>query len=115
MFIKHLNDIEKIYYNGDNIKDVVKQVAISPANGWEGNVMRIFTVKAGGFTPKHNHDWPHINYIIEGEATLHIDGKDYDVKAGVVGFIPNNVTHQFIANKGQDVKFICIVPENGEY
>lgn len=115
MFISHIDDLKQFFYDGENVKSVIKQVAISPEQGWEGNVMRIFTVKAGGYTPRHNHDWFHVNYIIEGEGTLHIDGKDYDIKEGVVAYIPNNTTHQFMANKGKDLKLICIVPEKGEY
>jgi quercetin dioxygenase-like cupin family protein len=115
MFIGKEEDIEKIYYNNEHIKDVIKQVAVGPKQGWEGYVMRIFTIKNGGYTARHSHDWPHINYIIEGSGTLHINGKDNPVEQGSVAYVPNNATHQFMANKGTNLKFICIVPEKGEY
>ncbi|MCX8083716.1 MAG: cupin domain-containing protein [Calditerrivibrio sp.] len=115
MFVGHLSDVKGVNYETDEIKGVIKQVAIGKKEGWDDYVMRVFTIKNGGNTPRHSHDWCHVNYVIEGEGTLFLDGKEYEVKAGSIAYIPNNKEHQFKANKGSDIKFICIVPEKGEY
>ena len=60
-------EMKTIEINMEAAMNVVKQTAISPKEGWDGWVMRIFTLKKDGFTPFHTHDWPHINYIIKGK------------------------------------------------
>lgn len=88
-------------------------VMVSPKEGWDGYVMRVIEVLPGGFTPKHSHPWPHINYIIEGQGELMINHVLNPVKLGSYAYVPANQIHQF-KNIGDTVfKFICIVPEEG--
>lgn len=115
MFVGHISEVEQISYDGDNVKNVIKQVAIGKKEGWDDYVLRVFTVKNGGFTPKHKHDWPHINYILNGEGTLFLNGELHHIKSGSIAYIPNNIEHQFRADKGYDLQLICIVPEKGDY
>jgi quercetin dioxygenase-like cupin family protein len=99
---------------GEDVAAVVKRVPLSPREGWEGYVMRVFDVAPGGHTPRHTHAWPHINYIIAGKGSLYIDGVDHEVAAGSYALVPAGATHQF-SNAAQEVlRFICIVPEEGE-
>lgn len=114
MFVGHEKDVEKIRFDGENIKSVIKQSLIGPKQGWDGYVMRIFEIENGGHTPRHSHPWPHINYVVAGKGTLYLSGKEYDVEAGSIAYIPNNTAHQFMANKKSNLKFICIVPEEGD-
>ncbi|MBB6481782.1 cupin domain-containing protein [Spirochaeta isovalerica] len=107
-------DMKKIELNMEGIKNAVKQTAISPAQGWDGHVMRIFTLGKEGYTPKHEHSWPHINYIIKGEGTLFIDGEERPVEAGDTAFVPGGEMHQFRNTGNEDFSFICIVPEEGD-
>ncbi|MDY6821274.1 MAG: cupin domain-containing protein [Deferribacterota bacterium] len=100
-----------IKLEGDNLKDVYKQVAIGEKEGWDDYIMRIFTLKYGGFTPKHSHPWPHINYIIKGKGILYINDTLHNIKEGFVAFIQSNTTHQFKNDGDGDFKFICIVPK----
>lgn len=109
-----------------NVKDLVAKevkhpladkasmkVLVSPKEGWESHVMRVVTVEESGYTPKHNHPWPHINYMIEGEGELFIDGVATKVSAGSYAYVPSDALHQF-RNVGKGIfKFICIVPEEG--
>ena len=89
------------------------KVLVSPQEGWEGHVMRVVEVKENGFTPKHSHPWPHVNYFLEGQGELMIDGVNYKVEAGSYAYVPSDSLHQF-KNIGKDVfKFICIVPKEG--
>ncbi|MDY0010194.1 MAG: cupin domain-containing protein [Candidatus Izemoplasmatales bacterium] len=97
----------------DEVKDANIRVLVGPENGWNDYVMRVLEVKAGGYTPKHSHPWPHINYIIAGEGSLMIDGKENPVKAGSYAYVPQDHIHQF-RNVGKETfKFICIVPKEG--
>ena len=96
-------------------KDVNKKVLVGPAEGWEGWVMRLFTFAPGGHTPKHSHPWPHINYIVAGKGILYLDGKEHEVTAGSIAYIPGGKEHQFRnISESDEFAVICIVPEEGE-
>lgn len=110
--MKHIKGKEIVHpeAKGANMK-----VLVSPNEGWDGYVMRVVEVEEGGYSPKHTHDWPHINYMIEGKGELMIDGKNHPVEAGSYSYVPANSLHQFRNVGTTPFKFICIVPENGHY
>lgn len=114
MIVGHAAEIEGQPLSGEGIEKVVKRLLVGPADGWDGWAMRLFELEPGGHTPRHQHPWPHINYITEGRGTLHIDGVDHLVDEGSFAYVPAGATHQF-SNVGDEVfGFICIVPEEGE-
>lgn len=99
---------------GEGVEGVQKRVPLSPREGWDGYVMRVFDIDPGGHTPRHTHAWPHVNYIIAGRGRLLLDDAEHEVEAGSYALVPAGATHQF-ANVGAEVfRFICIVPEEGE-
>jgi quercetin dioxygenase-like cupin family protein len=108
-------DVEALAMAGEGIDDVVKRVLVSPADGWDGWVMRLFDVQPGGHTPRHAHDWPHINFVAAGRGQLHLDGEDHALEAGSYAFVPAGLTHQFSAAPDEALSFVCIVPEEGDY
>lgn len=114
MIVEHSKELAGIEVSGEGISQVVKKVLVGPDEGWTGWVMRLFELGPGGHTPRHTHDWPHINWVVEGEGILHVDGTDYPIKAGSYGYVPNNIPHQFKSNPDSKLAFICIVPEEGE-
>ena len=114
MIVAHERDVQRLKLEGDSLKNVHKKVLISPQEGWEGYVMRVFDLDVDGYTPKHSHPWPHINYILKGKGTLHLDGIDHEVEAGSYAYVPENKMHQF-SNQGNELfSMICIVPEEGD-
>lgn len=113
MFVNHLDKTEKNPITHKDASNAFMKVLISEKEGWNDYVMRVVEVEKDGFTPKHSHPWPHINYMIEGEGILMMNGKDHPVKAGSYAFVPKDTLHQF-KNAGDKVfKFICIVPKIG--
>ena len=114
MIVSHERDVLGTRIDNDQIKNVVKKVLISPAQGWEGYVMREFELGQEGTTPLHTHSWPHIIYILDGTGSLHLDGQDYLMEAGSFAFVPSNKLHQFINTGKGRFAFICIVPEEGD-
>ncbi len=107
-------DMKKTAPSAPGMKNVTKTTAISPSQGWEGWVMRIFTLGSEGFSPRHTHPWPHINYIIEGTGTLFLDGNENPVEQGDTAYIPAGEEHQFKNTGKGNLSFICIVPEEGD-
>lgn len=115
MPVRYLNEMPKIDMSPSGAKNAVKQVAIGPEEGWEDHVMRIMTVEEHGNTPRHTHDWPHINYIISGQGTLLIDGEEHHVQQGACAYVPSGADHSFVNTGAEPLQFICIVPKKGEF
>ncbi len=114
MFVEISKNIKGVKIDAPGVVNATKQVLVGPQQGWEGWVMRLFTLGGGGHTPKHSHPWPHINYITAGKGILYLDGKEHEVEAGFTAYIPGGAEHQFRNNSGEDFSFICIVPEEGD-
>lgn len=110
MFLSHIDEIDKMKLDSTELEGVWKQVPIGPEQGWEDHVMRVFTVEAGGHTPKHDHPWPHINYVVQGRGKLFHDGEETEIRAGSVAYLPGGTEHQFVNDSQEDLAFICIVP-----
>ncbi|XMB72901.1 cupin domain-containing protein [Mycoplasmatota bacterium WC30] len=113
MVVGNIHELESKLITHPDAENAWMKVLVSPKEGWEDYVMRVVEVGENGFTPKHSHPWPHINYVIDGSGELMIDGKINPVIAGSYAFVPANTLHQF-RNAGKVIfKFICIVPKEG--
>jgi quercetin dioxygenase-like cupin family protein len=111
MSIGHLDSLAGQPLHGEDLHAVVKKILVSPADGWSDHVMRVFELGPGGHTPRHAHDWFHVNYVISGEGALFLDGVEHPMTAGAYAFVPAGAEHQF-RNVGSEIfRFICIVPE----
>lgn len=113
MGVFHERDKEGINIDNPEVKNAKMKKLVSPEEGWEGYVMRVMELEKEGYTPRHSHPWPHINYMIEGKGILHIDGEDYEVQEGSYAYVPSNKLHQFKNIGDEKFRFICIVPEEG--
>ncbi|MDH8678958.1 cupin domain-containing protein [Fusibacter bizertensis] len=113
MIVGNFMDLTANTITSPEAKNASMKVLVSPKEGWEGYVMRVVELDPEGYSPKHQHNWPHINYVIEGNGTVLIDETLHELKAGSYAFVPPNTLHQY-SNTGTTLfKFICIVPEEG--
>ena len=108
------NELKRTPVLMDGVRDATKAVPLG-ADLWPDHALRVFTLKPGGFTPHHKHDWEHINYVIGGRGRLTIDGKTHEVSEKDFAVVPSNAEHQFENPYDEMFEFICIVPERGEY
>jgi quercetin dioxygenase-like cupin family protein len=113
--IRKYNEIRAVKVEMEGASGVTKKVPIGKNEGWQDHTLRTFTIAPKGHTPKHSHDWEHVNYIISGKGRLMIDGKTYEVEEKDFAFIPPKTIHQFENPYDEDFEFICIVPNRGEY
>jgi len=112
-----------ILYDKMNMKEiefkgaekVSKAVVIGAKEGWADHTLRVFRLAPGGFTPRHSHDWEHVNYIIKGKGELRLGDEVRSVKEHDFAFVPPNTEHQFRNAGDGEFEFICIVPNRGEY
>jgi quercetin dioxygenase-like cupin family protein len=100
---------------GEGLREVTKRVLVSPDDGWDGWVMRLFDVGPGGHTPRHTHAWPHINFVASGTGELFLDGDTHALAAGSYAYVPGGHEHQFRASSDETLSFVCIVPAEGDY
>lgn len=115
MPIQKYNDLLATAVQMEGVAKVSKKVPIGKNEGWEGYTLRTFTLEPGGHTPRHAHDWEHVNYVIRGRGQLMIDGKKDEIGEKDFAFVPPNIEHQFTNPFDEAFEFICIVPNRGEY
>lgn len=111
--IGNFNNLQRKEIKSDLVKNAFMKVLVSKEQGWDDHVMRVMEVEQDGYTPKHKHPWPHINFMIEGEGELMIDGVVTKVESGSYAYVPKDTIHQFRNTGKSTFKFICIVPETG--
>jgi quercetin dioxygenase-like cupin family protein len=97
-------------FDNEMVKGVTGRVVIGKDDGAKNFCMRVFTVAAGGFTPKHSHAWEHEVFVHAGQGRMFRDGEWVDVKNGSVLFIPGGEEHQFKNTGSDDFIFVCLIP-----
>ncbi|MCF7929714.1 MAG: cupin domain-containing protein [Spirochaetales bacterium] len=114
MFVSHEDEISKKELSAETLRGVSKQILVGPQEGWQDYVMRQMHLEIEGYTPHHRHDWPHINYVTGGRGTVLVGTTEYPVRKGSVAYVPAGTEHQFRADQGEELSFLCIVPKEGE-
>ena len=113
MFIGNETEVFATVMSHPEVKNAGMKVLISQKEGWQDYVMRIIELDKDGFSPKHIHAWPHINYVVEGTGLLHLNGKDTPVETGAYAYVPAGALHQYKNTGAGKFRFICIVPKEG--
>ena len=98
----------------DGAEKVSMQVMVGRQDNAPHFSLRHFVVEPGGHTPRHQHNYEHENYIIEGSGTIECDGDIQEIKVGDTFYIPANTVHQFCNSKDKPLRFLCLVPTSYE-
>ena len=98
-------------FNGEIVKNVTGRVVIGKDDGAPNFCMRVFTIGAEGFTPRHSHDWEHEIFIHSGQGQVFKEGEWHNVTAGTAIFVPGNEEHQLRNTGTEDFTFICLIPK----
>jgi quercetin dioxygenase-like cupin family protein len=99
----------------DGVKGVKMAIMVGREDGAPNFALRCFHVEPGGHSPRHQHDYEHEVYIVDGGGTVLLNGKEQPIKAGDVVYVPADHEHQFkAASQGPSgpggMKFLCLVP-----
>ncbi len=70
---------------------------------------RYFEVETGGYTSFEYHRHPHSVVVIRGSGTVILGDSLHDIDLHDVVFIAPNTLHQFHADKGESLGFLCVV------
>lgn len=108
------NDITPQIINNELVKNVEKRILIGSNLNAKNFVMRLFTVKPNGHSPKHIHRWEHEVYVVKGNGEIFDSEKYVPMKEGDFILVPSNVEHQFRNNSNEDLQFICVIPKDAD-
>ncbi|MCF8239793.1 MAG: cupin domain-containing protein [Melioribacteraceae bacterium] len=116
MIVKNLSQIDKKKVEMEGAEKAFKQMPISSIDGTPFYSFRVFTVEPGGFTPYHQHNYEHVNYIIDGDGfIINEKGEQTQVKKGDFALVNPNEKHQYRnASPDKDFVMICAVPKEFE-
>jgi len=115
MHITSLDSVEKTVPDMEGAKDIFKQIPISRENSTPAFSFRVFTIQPGGHTPLHNHQFEHLNYVIEGTGSVMTEDGERELKKGDFVLVLPGETHQYrnTAASGPLI-LICAVPKEYE-
>ena len=97
------------------IKRSILQRADVPEQGMREAVLGLAEIPAGGAAGRHSHNGPETGYVLEGSASLEIDGEAPRIlKAGDSYFIPAGKIHDAKAHGGTTKVLATYVVEKGK-
>lgn len=94
----------------EGVKGVGKQVLIGEAEGSPNSIMRRFIIGTDGHTPRHRHDSEHVVFVLSGKGTLFASNDEFKLRQGTSLLVEPNEIHQFRADRGEHLEFLCIIP-----
>lgn len=110
MLIRNINDTPRTPVSMNGVKDASMAIMVGREDGAPNFALRQFRVEPGGHTPHHSHDYEHEVYVVAGSGEILLDGAMRPIRAGDVIYVPADEEHQFQANRGEALQFLCIVP-----
>jgi quercetin dioxygenase-like cupin family protein len=109
----HWDGVERKEYKTDttNFKGVSRYSLLGESDDeWELNMQtRYFEVEAGGYTSLEQHRHPHSVVIIRGSGTVVLGNEVHTIGLNDVVYISPETLHQFHADRGEPLGFVCIV------
>lgn len=115
MYITRLNRVAETTSTLEGAKGVRKQIPLSRRDGVPTLSFRVFTIEPGGHTPSHQHQFEHMNYVIEGKGTLVGGDREHELREGDFALILAGEKHQFKnSSENQNLLIICGVPKEYE-
>ncbi|MBN1435091.1 cupin domain-containing protein [Candidatus Fermentibacterales bacterium] len=89
---------------------VQKRILVGEKEGSNRIVMRMFTIRPGGHTPRHTHEMEHVIYVVEGEGeVVDGDGFAHELRPGYCAFVPPYDLHHFQNRTERNFSFLCII------
>lgn len=110
MHVRRADQMEGQPVEMEGVRNVKMRLLLGRADGAPTFAMRHFEVAPGGYTPRHQHPYEHGIQILNGSGTVEVDGATHVLQPGDSLFIEPDSLHQFRADRGESLEFICMVP-----
>lgn len=91
-------------------KGLSKGVLVNEDHGAADVALRRFVLDPGATVPEHTNDVEHVQYVLDGEYVVGIDGEEYHVSGGDALHIPAGTVHWYRNESERDGVFLCAVP-----
>jgi quercetin dioxygenase-like cupin family protein len=101
---------EVTYETVDAAEGLAKGVLIGEDDDAPTFAMRRFTLDAGAEVPRHTNEVEHVQYVLEGEYVVGIEGEEHTVSAGDSLLVPAGAVHWYRNEGDSQGAFICCVP-----
>ncbi len=109
MLIRNIGDTPKKAVAMEGVKGVRMAVMVGREDGAPNFALRSFDVDPGGHSPRHQHDFEHEVFVVEGSGEVLLDGAFRPIRKGDVVYVPADHEHQFRAGSA-GLSFLCLVP-----
>lgn len=93
---------------GTHFRAVTRQVLFGEETGLPGE-LRYFEVEAGGYSTLERHEHVHAVLVLRGRGRVLVGEAVYDVGAFDAVHVPPLAWHQFRADQGEPLGFLCLV------
>ena len=112
VLIRNIDQTPRSPVQMDGVRGASMAVMVGRKDGAPHFALRQFAVEPGGHTPRHSHDYEHEVYVVSGKGTVFLGGRDNQIRAGDVIYVPANEEHQFRVGQeaGEPLRFLCMVP-----
>jgi quercetin dioxygenase-like cupin family protein len=91
-------------------RDVARQVLLGGPGQPDLNFeTRYFEIEPGGYTTLETHGHPHAVVVMRGKGTVLLGAEAEEIQAHDCVYIPGNLPHQFRADRGTALGFLCMV------
>jgi quercetin dioxygenase-like cupin family protein len=107
--IRNINGVEETAVEMEGAERVQMALMVGRGDGAPNFALRSFRVDAGGFSPRHSHDFEHEVYVVGGGGEVLLGGVYHAVREGDVVYVPAEEEHQFRAGT-EGLRFLCLVP-----
>ena len=115
MYITRLDRAAKTTSTLEGAKGVHKWIPLSRKDEVPTFSFRVFTIEPGGYTPFHQHEFEHMNYVINGEGILVGEDREHELREGDFALILAGEKHQFKnSSENRNLLVICGVPKEYE-
>lgn len=103
--------VERKQYKSDthNFKDIHRFSLLGDEISELNFQTRYFEIKPGGYSSLELHRHPHSVVIIRGSGTLVLENELHKLNLHDVVYIAPETIHQFHADQGEPLGFICVV------
>lgn len=113
--VRHATEVPAAEVALAGVEGVSIQWLVSPEDRPATFCMRLFSLTAAGFTPRHAHPWEHEVFILAGEGTLVTPDGEVPLRPRTVVYVPAGEEHQFRSGDTGPLEFLCLVPKEAEF
>ncbi|WP_340106054.1 cupin domain-containing protein [Rhodohalobacter sp. 8-1] len=95
--------------DGQNFKDIHRYTLLADEHPALNAQTRYFEMQPGGYSSLEYHRHPHSVIVIRGRGHVLLNNEINEISAFDVVYISPETIHQFHADEGEPLGFICIV------